>query len=104
MTNLGKEIRKARRERGLSIRALAKMLDISYTYISHIEAGRTTPSREIISRLSEIFGGNVDEWLVMAGHLPDEVYEAYMAHPRAGLIAAREGFARYRTNGEERSN
>jgi transcriptional regulator with XRE-family HTH domain len=102
MPDLSLEIRKARRGKGLSIRALARMLDVSYTYISHIEAGRTTPSREVISHLAEILGGKVDEWLVMAGHLPEEVYEAYRAHPQAGLIAAREGFARYRTLTEEK--
>lgn len=104
MTTFGLVVRKTRREKGLGIRALAKMLDISHTYISHIEAGRTKPSREVVSRLAGVLGGDADEWLVMAGHLPDEVYEAYMKHPRAGLVAAREGFARYRTKREEKEN
>ena len=37
---LGKLIRKLRQEKGLSLRKLADMVDMSYVNISHIENGK----------------------------------------------------------------
>ena len=41
---MGERLRAVRRERGLSLRDLAKRLDVSPSLISQVETGRASPS------------------------------------------------------------
>ena len=52
---LGKEIRKIRRQKGLSQRKLSELAGINHTYISKIENGvaHYCPSEEVIKKLHE---------------------------------------------------
>jgi transcriptional regulator with XRE-family HTH domain len=45
--------RQARLEKGLSVRELARKADMSFTYISGIENGRSTPSLRISAAIAE---------------------------------------------------
>ena len=47
-------------EKQLTMRKLAKMLDISPAYLSQIKKGTVIPSRKITERLREVSGGLVD--------------------------------------------
>ncbi|WIF94456.1 helix-turn-helix domain-containing protein [Caminicella sporogenes] len=51
---VGKRIRKLRKERGLSLKELSKKTDISISFLSDIENGRSNPSLE---RLKDIARG-----------------------------------------------
>ena len=54
LTSFGKEIRKERIERNWNLNDMAKLLDISPAYLSHMEMGRRPVSDEIINRLAAI--------------------------------------------------
>jgi transcriptional regulator with XRE-family HTH domain len=49
----GASIRKRRMAHGISLRALAREVGISRTYLSMIELGRATPSRERAAIISK---------------------------------------------------
>ncbi|WP_427340509.1 helix-turn-helix domain-containing protein [Caloranaerobacter sp. DY30410] len=51
---VGKRIKKLRKERGLSLKELSKKTDISISFLSDIENGRSNPSLE---RLKDIARG-----------------------------------------------
>ena len=51
---LGDKIKKSRRERGYSQKALAKELGISDKTVSSYEVGRATPSFPMIKKISQI--------------------------------------------------
>ena len=52
--NIGKRLKKARKEIGLSQRQLAKALRLSDKTISAYEVGRSTPSFDTIRKISKI--------------------------------------------------
>lgn len=50
---IGKEVKRARKENGLTQKDLSKKISISRSYIADIEGGRYTPSVEILISLSK---------------------------------------------------
>ena len=77
--NLGEVIRKARLDRSLSQRALAKEVGVSFPHISKIEAGREPPSDDLLRRIAEVVGLDADELLLAADRLPGDVSDAVLA-------------------------
>lgn len=57
----GDLIRKIRRARGLSLRELADMAGIHFTYLARIERGENIPSLDKLHRIAEVLGVPVDE-------------------------------------------
>jgi transcriptional regulator with XRE-family HTH domain len=53
---LGRTLRRLRRERGMSLQALADLADISVGMLSHIERGLSTPSLRSLSRIRNALG------------------------------------------------
>ncbi len=53
---IGQQIRTARTTRGLSLRALARLVPMNPGYLSQIENGTRKPSRSVVDRLGEILG------------------------------------------------
>lgn len=58
---IGANIRRLRMQHGLSQRALAERLNVSFQAISKWESGRNYPDIETIVRLSRLFGVTLDE-------------------------------------------
>jgi transcriptional regulator with XRE-family HTH domain len=57
-----------------SQRELAKKLNISHTYLSKIENNKEIPSKKLIIEISEALYTDtptLDEWLLLAGKVPD---------------------------------
>lgn len=52
-----------RKEKNLTVRALAPLLDISWSHYSDIENGRRNPSVELSIRMAKFFDKNVMEFL-----------------------------------------
>jgi transcriptional regulator with XRE-family HTH domain len=71
----GKRLRQARKERGLTLRQLAKEADVNFTYLSKIENERVpyTPAAETIRELARILRVDSLEFLKLANKLPKEL-------------------------------
>ena len=71
----GKRLREARKERGLTLRQLAKEAGVNFTYLSKIENERVpyTPAAETIRDLARIVKVDSVEFLALANKLPKEL-------------------------------
>jgi transcriptional regulator with XRE-family HTH domain len=68
----GSRIRRRRRERGLSQRTLAGQLGIDFTYLSKLENNQSgqSPGEDLIGRLAEELGEDLEDLLALAGKVP----------------------------------
>lgn len=71
----GKLLRKKRLEKGFSLRRFAELVGVSPTYLSHVEQGKveTPPTAERVRRMAELLGENADEWIALAGRMPEDI-------------------------------
>jgi transcriptional regulator with XRE-family HTH domain len=83
---LGKAIRKARAEAGLSLRKLAGQLSKHPSYISDIENDNRIPSEAVLQDLSTILNISFDHLMALAGRLGQGTVEYVRKHPTAGVI------------------
>jgi transcriptional regulator with XRE-family HTH domain len=82
MTAFGETIRARRVERGLKLRRLAKMLDVTPSYLSRIEAGVVPPPKEEkILRLAELLDLNSDQLLASAHKVSSDLLEIIRQDP-----------------------
>jgi transcriptional regulator with XRE-family HTH domain len=58
---LGQRIRELREERDLSLRELAKTLDVSAAFLSDIELGRRYPSEKVLAKIAHALGTSVED-------------------------------------------
>ena len=82
---LGGNLRRARLERGLSLRALARQLDVSPSLVSQIETGRNQPSVRTLYAMVSQLGVSLDDVF----QLVDEEGEAPAASDNGGAAGNR---------------
>src|SRR5260370_14876365 len=58
---LGDRIRELREQRDLSLRELAKKLDVSAAFVSDVELGRRHPSDDLFARLAALLKTNLED-------------------------------------------
>lgn len=62
-TNLGKRIKKFRRERVLSQEELASILRLSSVYLGYVEQGRRLPSIKTLNKIAKVLKTSTSELL-----------------------------------------
>jgi len=67
---LGNRIRAAREAKGLSLRDLARRVQLDYGYLSKIENGAVSPSAEALSALAEVLELDEIELLLLGDRVP----------------------------------
>ena len=55
MKTLGEKLKELRDEKDLSLRALAKKLDVSAPFLSDVELGRRFPSDDLLAKIAKVF-------------------------------------------------
>lgn len=69
----GQVLREAR-EGKYSLRKFAELVEVSPTYLSQVEQGNADPpTAERVKRMAELLGTNADEWIALAGRVPDDL-------------------------------
>lgn len=77
----GQVLREAR-EGKYSLRKFAELVEVSPTYLSQVEQGNVDPpTAERVKRMAEILGANPDEWIAMAGRVPDDLSAIIQKQP-----------------------
>jgi len=61
MDNLGERLRKVRQDAGMSLRALAREADVSPSFVSQVENGKSQPSVGTLYGFARILGISVDD-------------------------------------------
>ena len=80
---LGEKILSLRNEKRLSMRGLAKAVDVSPMHISNIEKGFTKGSSELIAKIARALETDVDGLLHIADRVDPEVVEVIQQNPQA---------------------
>lgn len=97
---IGRQVRKIRKARGLSQEALAEMIGISTTHMSHIETGNTKLSLPVFIALASALEVSADELLSRrGGRDPQRRSFAHSGRPRFMLDPAGQGHRGYRQIG-----
>jgi len=85
MATFGERLRELRKAKGLSQRALADLVEVNFTYLSKIENEKLDfaqyPSEELIRKLAAALDADVDELLLLARKIPDEIKQRVIEHP-----------------------
>ena len=95
MEEFSTRLRILRAKNAIGIKALARQLGISYTYISHIERGKAHPSDELVKKLAAFFQVDEEELLLSAGRFPPDVEKILYEHPQEIVMLLRESFGHY---------
>tara|TARA_Y100001970_G_C14014806_1_gene740356 strand:- start:548 stop:937 length:390 start_codon:yes stop_codon:yes gene_type:complete len=80
---LGETIKALRDDKRLSMRGLAKAVDVSPMHISNIEKGFTKGSSELIAKIARVLETDVDSLLHIADRVDPEVVEVIQQNPQA---------------------
>ena len=70
---VGEIIRKIRKEKGISLRDLAKKVDVSFVNISYIENGRIETSKEVLRKISKALDYDFDKLLSTTDLIDDDL-------------------------------
>lgn len=85
MPTFGQRLRELRKAKGLSQRALGEKAGVNFTYISKIENEKLDfaqfPSEQLIRSMAAALEADVDELLLLAKKIPEEIKERVIAHP-----------------------
>jgi transcriptional regulator with XRE-family HTH domain len=65
---IGEKIREARQAKGISLRQLAKQIDIHFSHLSQIENGKDVVGRATLIRIAEELDADPEFMLGEAGH------------------------------------
>lgn len=70
----GRRLRDKRLAKGYSLRAFAKLVEVSPTYLSQVEQDNVDPpTADRVKRMAELLGENPDEWIALAGRVPEDL-------------------------------
>lgn len=87
MATFGQRLRDLRKAKGLSQRALAEMVKTNFTYLSKIENGKLDfaqyPSEQLIRALATALEADVDELLLLAQKIPEQIKKRVIERPDA---------------------
>jgi transcriptional regulator with XRE-family HTH domain len=90
--NFGDRVRGLREKQGLSIKNLAKTLEVNYTYLSKIENNKSIPSEELIEKLAHVFNCDPEELKIRAGKIPEDIARIFREHPQEAMDYLRREF------------
>src|SRR5437867_10732459 len=70
----GQLLREKRIEKAYSLRKFAELVGVSPTYLSQVEQGNVDPpTAERVRRVAELLGENADQWIALAGRVPEDL-------------------------------
>ena len=81
----GSRVRELRQAKSLTLRDLAKKVNVTFTYLSKIENQKLSfgeyPSNELIVRLARVLDADPDELLILAQKVPDTIRKRVLQRP-----------------------
>ncbi|GAA4446796.1 helix-turn-helix transcriptional regulator [Novipirellula rosea] len=93
MNAFGDRIRELRKSKGYSLRKLAPLVSVGFSYLSKVERGRLdfdgSPSESLIHRLADVLEADEEELLLLAHHVPDAIAQQIFDHPNLFRALAR---------------
>lgn len=90
--SFGSFLRGMRKKENIGIKRLAPQLDISYTYLSKLENDKVIPSKDVIERIAYYFRYDLDELLISADKVPDDIRRILRENPKEAAALLRRRF------------
>lgn len=94
-SHFGMTLRERRVAKGYSLRKFAELVGVSPTYLSLVERGEaeSPPTAERVRRMAELLDENADQWIALAGRMPEDVAEIIKKNPEGmpELLRAAQG-------------
>ncbi len=91
MKTFGQMIRDARKEKRITQRDLAKMIDVDFSYISKIETGALEPpSESVINKIAKVLEIDSNELFILAKKVPTEFKNSIIEEDTAANILFRK--------------
>ena len=78
---IGEIIRKIRNEKGISLRKLAEIINVSNVNILYIEKGRINTSLPILKGIAKALNYNIDKLLALADMIDDDIRNIIKKRP-----------------------
>lgn len=80
--SFGQVLRQKRIAMGFSLRKFAGLVGVSPTYLSQVEQDNVDPpTADRVKRMAELLDENVDEWIALAGRVPEDLPEIIQNQP-----------------------
>lgn len=76
--SFGEYVRRRRRAGNLQLQELAAKVELSSGYLSRIENDSAVPSAEVVVKIHQAVGGDLEQMLEMANCLPREILDRLM--------------------------
>lgn len=87
MSTFGQRIRELRKSKDYSLRRLAPLVGVGFTYLSKVERGKMDfgefPSVSLIRRLASVLEADEDELLLLSHKIPDSISKRIFDQPDA---------------------
>ena len=91
MKTFGQTIKNARKEKHITQRDLAKIIDVDFSYISKIETGALEPPSEaVIIKIAKILELDSNELFILAKKVPTEFKNSIIEEDTAANILFRK--------------
>jgi len=87
-----KLLKQLRQNKGVSIKVLAREVELNYTYISKLENSKVNPSSGVIDKFANYFDYDVDELMLAAGKIPEDVKDILRNNPVEAIAYLRRKF------------
>lgn len=90
----GEFVRRAREEKDIGLREMAKRIGVSPTYLSKVERDEFgPPAEDKVKAIAQIIGCDVDELLARAGRVASDLSDIIKRHPveLAALLRTTKG-------------
>ncbi|MCX5671753.1 MAG: helix-turn-helix transcriptional regulator [Planctomycetota bacterium] len=90
--HFGELLREKRLAKKCSLRKFAELVEVSPTYLSLVEQGKVErpPTAARVQKMAEILGENPDEFLALAGRLPQDLAGIIQEEPKGMATFLRE--------------
>ena len=87
MITFGKRIRDLRAAKNYSLRTLAPIVGVGFTYLSKIERGKLDfgefPSASLVQRLASALDADEEELLLLSHRIPESISKRILEQPEA---------------------
>ena len=91
---IGQRIRRERLKQSMTQRDLAEKVSVGAPHVSKIEAGRESPSDELLRLIAEVLDCDFDELLLAARRMPPDLMDRLASDPTGSLEYLRQWRAR----------
>ena len=92
MNAFGNRIRELRQQKGYSLRQLAPLVGVGFSYLSKVERGRLdfagSASESLIHRLAGVLNADEEELLLLAHHIPQRIADRIFEQPEVYRVLA----------------